>query len=349
MQNRVNSFTGFDPLKEVWLGDVYPAHFYSHLSTEIQDAFGLITEWTQHDLRKIQQTLESAGVLVQRPEFTDNVGDYILNDQLLKPPICPRDDNMTLGNEFYHLRSQRYKINPWKKQIQDFKNNNVVIHSQVDSAVECIVTPSVVRMGRDIYIDYESHQHVWGMITEVLVEWSKHYRVHVCNTNGHSDGVFCPVAPGTIVATHYLKEYSKTFPDWQVFQLPAPDRRSWRGSRISHWSGQWHIEDKAVMENIGFANHINQYAVDWIGNYKETVFEANMLVINPKHVLAIKEEPQMFKWLNQQGIEVTYCDFRCRSFWDGGLHCLTTDIVRNSECKDYFPQRPEFNYMDWLC
>ena len=341
MQNRVNSFTGFDPLKEVWLGDCYPAHFYNHLSNEIQDAFGLITEWTQQDLLKIQQTLESAGVVVQRPEFTNNVEDYIVNNQLSKPPICPRDDNMALGNEFYHLRSYRYNINPWEKQIQDFKNNGVVVHGQIGSAVECISPPSVVRMGRDIYIDYETHQRVWGMATEVLVEWSKHYRVHVCDTNGHSDGVFCPVAPGTIVATHYLTEYSKTFPDWKIFHLPVP--------KANHWSGQWYIENQAVMENTGFEDHINQHAFDWIGNFEETVFEANMLVINPQHVLAIKEDPQMFKWLNQQGIEVTYCDFRCRSFWDGGLHCLTTDIVRDGAVQDYFPQRPAFNYLDWLC
>lgn len=341
MQNRVNSFTGFQDLKEVWLGDCYPEHFYSHLSSRVQDAFGIITEWTRTDLAKIQQALEADGVVVQRPKFSGTVDDYVVNEQLLKPPICPRDDNMTLGNEFYHLRSTKYLVDPWTHQIQDFKQHGVTVHEGRDSPADCIHPPSVVRMGRDLYIDYDTHVHVWGMVSEVLIEWSKNYRVHVCSTGGHADGVFCPVAPGAIVATHYLSQYSKTFPNWQVFHLPYP--------KYTHWTGNWHIENKTVMENIGFADHINQYAFDWIGNFRETVFEANMLVIDPTHVLAIKEDPQMFKWLDQQGIKVTYCDFRCRNFWDGGLHCLTADIVREGGAKDYFPYRPAFNYLDWLC
>lgn len=281
------------------------------------------------------------GIVVQRPDFTNNVEDYVKDGRLSKPPICPRDDNMTLGNEFYHLHSSRYKINPWARQIEDFKQHDVIVHEQEHSATECLEPPSIVRIGRDIYVDYDTHEHMWGMVSEVLIQWAKNYRVHVCRTNGHSDGVFCPVAPGTIVATHHLTEYRKTFPDWQVFHLPRP--------KHNNWFGAWHLDNNTVLKNVGFADHINQYAFDWVGNFKETVFEANMLVINPAHVLAIKEDPQMFKWLEQQGIAVTYCDFRCRSFWDGGLHCLTTDIVRQGSCEDYFPARPNLNYLDWLC
>ena len=340
MQNRVNSFTGFQPLKEVWLGDCYPAHFYNHLSNQVQDAFGLITEWTQQDLARIQAVLEAEGVLVQRPEFTSTVEHYVNSlGQLVKPPICPRDNSMTLGNEFYHLRSQT--PDPWHKQIQNFKQHGVVVHQGRDHPADCISPPSVVRMGRDLYIDYDTHAPMWNMASNILTEWAKTYRVHVCSTGGHSDGVFCPVAPGTIVATHYLSQYSKTFPDWKVFHLPEP------GGNL--WNGTWHVENNTVMTNAGFADHITQYAFDWVGNFRETVFEANMLVINPTHVLAIKQDPQMFSWLSQQGIRVTYCDFRCRSFWDGGLHCLTTDIVREGSCEDYFPARPDLNYLDWLC
>jgi|LakMenEpi03Aug12_release.lakeMendotaPanAssembly.Ray.scaffolds.fasta_scaffold01677_21 hypothetical protein len=339
MQNRVNSFSGFQPLKEVWLGDCYPESFYSHLSNQIQDAFGVITEWTKKDLAVIQQTLESLGVKVQRPKFTNRVDDYVKNGQLLKPPICPRDNAMTLGNQFYHLRS-RYAVDPWQDQIQDFQQHGVTVHGQPNSAVDCLHPPSIVRMGRDIYVDYDTHQHVWGMVTEVLTQWAKHYRVHVCQTSGHSDAVFCPVAPGIIVATHYLSQYNKTFPNWQVFHLPVPKSNSWNGT--------WHIENPTVMQNSGFADHINQYAFDWVGNFKETVFEANLLVIDPTHVMAIKEDPQMFRWLEQHGINVSCCDFRCRSFWDGGLHCLTTDIVRQGPAEDYFPDRQNLNYLDWI-
>ena len=190
MQNRVNSFTGFQPLKEVWLGDCYPESFYNHLSAEVQDAFGIITEWTWQDLSKIQTVLESFNIKVQRPIFTNNIDDYIHNNHLLKPPITPRDVSMALGNDFYHLRSY-YKKDPWQLQIDDFKKCGVTIHYGHDqSPLNCLFPPSVVRVGKDIYIDIDSHRSIWGYISETVVDWAKNSRVHICSTNGHSDGVF---------------------------------------------------------------------------------------------------------------------------------------------------------------
>jgi len=31
--------------------------------------------------------------------------------------------------------------------------------------------------------------------------------------------------------------------------------------------------------------------------------------------------------------------FRTRTFWDGGLHCITLDIRRNDDMIDLFPER----------
>ena len=55
---RVNSYTNWGRLEEVWLGDCYPAHFYDHLASEVRDVFYEITEKTQHDLKIIQRKLE---------------------------------------------------------------------------------------------------------------------------------------------------------------------------------------------------------------------------------------------------------------------------------------------------
>jgi arginine deiminase len=144
-----------------------------------------------------------------------------------------------------------------------------------------------------------------------------------------------------IVATQYLSQYYNTFPNWEVFNLPS--------IKNNGGFGHWHVNNHNVLNNNGFSEHINKYASDWVGNFKETVFEANMLVIDKHHVLAIKENKELTQWLKNRGIEVIYCDFRCRSFWDGGLHCLTTDIFREGKCENYFPERPDINYLDWMC
>jgi hypothetical protein len=340
MLNRVNSFSGFQPLREVWLGDCYPAEFYNHLPADVQDAFALITEWTKQDLTKIETTLASLGVKVQRPQFTRNVGDYIVDDILMKPPICPRDTDMAFGNTFYHLR-MNYQHNPWQAQIDDFTAHGTNVIQETQGGASCLGPPSIVRVGRDVYVDYDTHQAVWGEVLPTLASWAQTQRVHICQTNGHSDGVFCPVAPGLIVANHWLSIYDKTFPNWEIYHLP-------KGQPDNNWFGQWYVNNPTIMHNKGFAQHVEQHAQNWVGNFKETVFETNMLVVDQHNILAIKEDPPLFRWLEKQGFHITLCDFRCRSFWDGGLHCLTVDIARDGGEQDYFPSRPQQGYLDWL-
>jgi len=67
----INSNFGFTPLKEVWLGDCYPASFYDHYPSDIRDAFYLITEWTKEDINRLQKFLESRGIIVRRPTFNN--------------------------------------------------------------------------------------------------------------------------------------------------------------------------------------------------------------------------------------------------------------------------------------
>ena len=72
----INSSNSWSPLKEVWLGDVYPADWYDHLPTQVRDAFRTITEITKEDLDAIQTKIESFGVHVRRPTY-DNIDSFI--------------------------------------------------------------------------------------------------------------------------------------------------------------------------------------------------------------------------------------------------------------------------------
>ena len=54
----IESFTGFQPLEETWIGGTYPISFYDHLPNEIQDTFGKITEQTEIGFTNLQKTLE---------------------------------------------------------------------------------------------------------------------------------------------------------------------------------------------------------------------------------------------------------------------------------------------------
>jgi hypothetical protein len=339
----VNSFTGFDPLKEVWLGDTYPIDFYHDLPDKLKSVWQKITDITKEDLSNLQDTLESMGVRVQRPQFSSNREDYVnANGLLVKPPITPRDTHLTLGTEFYHLRMNDYVKDPWQSEIDKMHLAGVSVHyGPRHSDLGCLAPPSVVRVGRDIYVDTTTHLHVWNIISPTFIQWSRDYRVHLCDTGGHSDGVFCPVKERVIIATHWLENYANTFPGWDVYVLPK---------ETCHQSqnNSWWIPDNEINNNHSFAEHIQQRASDWVGNYSETQFSVNMLVIDQNTVVAANPNLELRRFLDKHHINVIVCDFRAKTFWDGGIHCITCDIQREGHKRDIFPQRPDTPYLDWL-
>lgn len=329
----INSNFGFTPLREVWLGDCYPESFYDHLPNEIADPFRQITEWTKQDLNRLQKFLESRNIIVQRPQF-DSIDTYLDKfDALIKPPICPRDDYLVLSNTLYYTEHE-VKKNLWHHITDQYIAKGYAVKTPNDfNSLQGVCPPSVVRMGRDIYIDPSSHDSDWKAMCEVAVEWGKDYRVNICNTSGHADGVFCPIKPGLIATTHYKKEFSQSFPDWKIYALSFP-----KSNYDSVPGKTWQVH-ASIDNNAAFGNFIVQYAKNWIGNFTETVFEVNMLVLDESNVVCMKEHPPFFKFLEAQGITAHVFDFRCRSFWDGGWHCLTLDIDRDDFKADLFPDR----------
>jgi hypothetical protein len=330
----INSNFGFTPLKEVWIGDCYPESYYDHLPNDVADPFRQITEWTKEDLNKLQKFLEGKGIIVQRPVF-ESIDDYI-NDQeiLAKPPITPRDHYLVLENTLYSLHNKLTK-DPWRHAMDLYRSRGDDIKIPKDEPVNTVCPPAVVRIGRDLYVDPSSHEHTWGFVCEWMIETSKDYRVHITESGGHADGVFCPVAPGILVSTHYKTDYSLSFPGWEIFKIEDNTQHNF------NFPKDWLVNDRSIDNNQAFSQHILNAASGWIGNFKETVYEVNMLVVDEHNVIAMKEYPPLFKWLEDRGINVHLFDFRTRSFWDGGWHCLTLDICREDYKQDLFPDRGE--------
>ena len=337
---QINSHTGWDQLKHVWLGDVYPKEFYSEYNPDVAEAFIEITETTKNDLKNIETILVEHGVKVTRPSFNSvNRGQHCdTSGYLVKPPIMPRDRGLVLGNTLYHQLDESYK-DPWEYALRELEGEIIVTRPGEDN--NCLCGPSVVRVGRDIFVDAESHEHVMPQVSIEFLKWAQDYRVHMIRTGGHSDGVFCPVAPGVIVTTHWKQDYKESFPNWQVFHMPEETP-----ARNDHF-GEWWVNSN-VNGNGKFAEHIQKHAQNWVGNYKESQFSVNMLVLNNNTVLSISTNPRLLEFLDKLGINVLQCNFTHKGFWDGGMHCLTLDIERDGGKSNYFPQRANHNYLDWL-
>jgi N-dimethylarginine dimethylaminohydrolase len=97
--------------------------------------------------------------------------------------------------------------------------------------------------------------------------------------------------------------------------------------------------DTTVGTNQSFNEHVIQHALDWVGDYRETYFELNCLVINERNVVMLSKNEPLAEELSRRNITVHWVPFRARSFWDGAMHCLTVDIRRQSTIEDFFPER----------
>lgn len=328
----ISSHTGFQPLQEVWLGDCYPDSFYDHLDPQLRDFCCMISEITRHDLQQIQTTIEQFGVRVCRPDFSAGVDAYLDDrDNLIKPPITPRDWAMALGNALYINPQYSSGVQPFQSDLDRYGAGVRILDRFTEQPEHwCyIVFPSVVRVGLDIFIDYEpSDPNQTAAIATVQQELGSHYRLHFSTTGDHSDGVFCPVAPGVIVSTHYREHYNQDFPGWQV--IPLPDSSlGYNGSNTRWWV--------PGVDLCHFNNSMLEIIGPWLGDSRETVFEVNMLVVDPQNVLVLAYDDHVCRKLEQAGITPHVVDFRARGFWDGGLHCLTLDIRREGSIVNYWP------------
>jgi hypothetical protein len=323
----INSHDSWSQLEEVWLGDVYPSEWYDHLDTEIRDVFQQITEITKQDLAVIQSKLESFGVTVRRPEY-HSINDFVdTSGALTKPEICPRDTFVTVGNTLL----TPYKINPaWRSAL-------ALYNKQITPGANHIVNgANVVRVGKDIVIDTDIFD-----VSEVNFNLTpfRDYRIAWVKNGGHMDGCFAILRPGLILANQYFADYEKTFPGWECIFL----NESTYNQHIKYppkggeYNGKFYAED--VSFNQAFNDHVIAHAQNWVGNYTETFFELNCLVINESTVMMLGYNGALEKKLNEYGITVHWVPFRCRGFWDGGMHCITLDIRRRSSIVDYFPER----------
>jgi hypothetical protein len=338
MYNTPKIYCQFDPLEELWLGGCYPIEYFNVYPDPVQSAYKKIAEITLEDLEKIENILKSLDLLVHRPYFT-KVDDFIdKNGFLLKPPMTPRDYSMTLGNNFYHLRNA-YPCDPWQHVWQEYINHGTTVYNHSEhQEFGHLLPPCVTKVGKDIYIDKTSHDFDWNFLSQnALKTLSKEFRINVSFDDGHSDSVFCLPREGLVLTSHWKHDYSKEFPGWEVHVVP--NILDTTMLNLHNLSKNWWIQGLEISYQA-FNEHLDKYALDWIGCASETVFTVNSLVINENLILTTGyPDNSTVQWLKKHKIDFIPIQHRAKTFWDGGIHCLTADIRRRGEQRDFFPNR----------
>jgi hypothetical protein len=233
------------------------------------------------------------------------------------------------------------KLNSWQSVFHSFapieekiqkQNNQIVYNTGVNTAM-------TTRIGKDLYFGTDSYDQNQITVRRQAQTLFPDYRCHIINTGGHADGTFCPVVPGLIVSLLDVPNYANTFPDWEVIYLP---KQSWTAVRPfldlkDKNKGKWWVPGEEL--NDDFTNFVESWLDHWVGYVEETVFDVNMLVVDEKNVICNNYNEKVFEAFSRYGITPHVVNFRHRYFWDGGLHCITSDLHREGVQKDYFPER----------
>lgn len=362
----------WDPLRVCIVGRSWHPEFYNWIKVpHVRQLFERIAEETEEDYQNLIAKLESFGVKVLRPDLPEPFayGRYTL------PPMSPRDHMVMIGDTLYrdsnqwfwfyervkdpswpwapfdmlpeHIQQECVTMHGWRDHGDTSYNGcyqSIFQHirdqgNRIVDGYQFCTGSMTTRVGRDLYVGtFRDNTDVAGWLQRTQLQWPD-YRTHVINTGGHTDGTFCPVAPGLIVSLYDIPTYSNTFPDWEVVHLPG---QSWGAVKPfldlkEKNRGRWWIPGFEYDQDV--VNVVETWLSHWTGYVEETVFDVNMLIVDPKNVIVFNHNDTVFEAFARYGITPHVVPFRHRYFWDGGIHCITTDLHRDGEQQDYFPQR----------
>ena len=363
----------WDPLKVCVVGRSWDPEFYSWIKVpHVRHLFERIAEETEEDYQNLIAKLESFGVKILRPTMPEPFkhGRYTI------PPMSPRDHMVMIGDKLYrnssdwdwfykkvkdeawpnslfnqlpsHIQEECINVHGWKTDQADYAYDGCYadifkhIREQGNQIVDGYAFSNgamTSRVGKDLYIGTWQIDEDIGVLKKQTQEQYPDYRTHVIHTVGHTDGTFCPVAPGLIISLMDGPTYENTFPGWEVVNLQG---QSWEQIgpflTLKHKNhGKWWIPGFEYDQDV--VNVVETWLSHWTGYVEETVFDVNMLIVDPKNVIVFNHNDKVFEAFARYGITPHVVPFRHRYFWDGGIHCITTDLDRQGTQQDYFPER----------
>ena len=247
----------------------------------------------------------------------------------LEKVIIASETNSIGSNNKFPTNRRVYAWNSVKNWLE--KNNVPIVYDQYISAA------NVWRLGIDLYFNFNN------IITKLneesfLKKWRKlfpNYRIHGVSAPGHGDGAMHPVKEGLILAIKNEKFYKDYYPDWEVVRVqnmydqikPLLEMKNKNRSR-------WWI--KGEENNQDLIDYIDTWLDHWVTYAEETVFDVNILPINEQNCIVNGYNKAIFDAFDRHGVTPHIVNFRHRWFWDGGLHCITSDIHREGSMKTFW-------------
>ena len=209
---------------------------------------------------------------------------------------------------------------------------NYKMHSGLNSA-------STFVLGKHFLIGCEyKNEHVYNAETiNLCLPETRKFKIVETLMDGHTDGNFHPLKPGCILSLFDVQNYQETFPGWDVCYLAE---ESW--AKVKHWqdlkkanAGKWWLAGEET--NTEFTDFVEKWLQDWVGYCEESVFDVNVLMLDEHHcVVNNLNNKKVNAFFKKHKIEPVHVPWRHRFFWDGGIHCITLELIREGTQQDYF-------------
>jgi len=306
----INSYNEWDPLKEVVVGRACFANWPSDdpvfaiesEKTTWKDSpvpSGPVPDWiideTNEDLDILVRTLERYGSIVHRPKA--------LNYQKLGGMYgyCPRDRLFVYGDTIvdpammYPCRDMEIEA------LDDIVLRASTVH-RMPRNYRCVMdAANALRLNDKIlYLESVSGNH---QAVHWLMSKFKNVKFEICKfySGIHIDSTIVPLREGLVLVNASrvnLDNLPNIFDTWNVI---------------------WVTDDDIVEQ--GFYQY--PYASKWIA--------LNMLVLDPYTVIIDKNQSKLIKILEDNGFTVIPLELRHSRTLGGGFHCVTLDIVRQTQ------------------
>ena len=315
----IKGYATYDKLKTCMVGRSYSRDQFGHITNQkIKDVLFRILDETEEDYLNLCAVLKSAGVEVLRPDPIDAEVTH-------RPANQPRDDMAVIGDTLYVNNAR-----PEYKSILDCVSNKVMVESCEQQKL--VSTSFIHRLGNRLH--WGTNQPTWrhsNLVKKYTAIWSEQgFDVDVMDHEGHGDCTWCVPKPGCIVTLFDIQNYREKFPGWDICYLEDKywDHMSPFRKIKQHNGGKWWVP--GAEDQLEFSDFVESYLQEWVGFVEETVFEVNMLSIDTHTVLVNNYNKKVFDFLEKHHVTPVIVPFRHRWFWDGGVHCVTQDLYRES-------------------
>lgn len=347
------TYTEYDPLESVIVGDTYSPGDVDHLLKNNATQFNKILGETKQDLDSLAEFLKKGNIHVERPVLHryDSVKMPTFDIRLPMAPVVPRDALLVIGNtiiQTYTSYTDRYFDSisyylifekmfregyRWISQPPPMLTNLNTEHdwfvsdrTYKDKLPDRVLwhTATMYRAGDAVIVNHE------GPGSAIGLEWCRRELpefkfYHNTGTRfkgfGHIDHGFIMIDDDTVIHAGL---------DW-VPECLREKKLVDVSDCLPKLKLDRFAKDYAQAQDKMNVAWLDKYLENWRGYCQEVCFDLNVLVIDRHNIVFGRHLPELFAKLRTLRIDCHVIPQRHYLFWEGGIHCSTLDIKRRGE------------------